>query len=317
MFLLVAAVGTARCGDSGTVLGSDGDREDASDSTIALDGGASVDDSGADDGVPAGCECLNPLDVCDRDWCVRTAYTCNALHACETGYECTPDSRCRCVDPNVCGIRCDRTGYCPGERFPPLTCAPDGICRPPLPCLTDAMCPAGQLCIGVAELYPTCAAPGSVPVGGSCAANTDCAEGACETDVCLHRCRLNSDCDSGLLCGETRNLQLGCMVSTTCTTCTGAGQYCSGGANCHGSSCTTNADCPQNCYHELMGAANAGACMDDPIGLACTDEEFASMMAPETCFIFRGCWADDDCESPYECLADMLPADVGFCGRIP
>ena len=326
---LLMAFGANGCGDSGTNLGGDDDQDGSSDSAVPADDGGSADEgTGSDDGGSAedfgggddgagSCECLNPLDSCERDVCVRTAYTCNALHACETGYECTPDSRCRCTDPNICGIRCDRTGFCPGDSFPPLACAPDGICRPPLPCIEDSMCPAGELCIGQADVYPTCAAPGSVAVGGSCTANTNCMEGVCETDVCLHRCRLNSDCDPGLLCGDTRNQQLGCMVATSCTGCTAAGQYCSGGSNCHTSNCTTNAECPENCYHELMGPANAGECMTDPFGLACSDDEFASMMSPETCLVFRGCWDDDDCESPYECVLGPFPTDVGFCGRTP
>jgi hypothetical protein len=107
------------------------------------------------------------------------------------------------------------------------------------------------------------------------------------------------------------------MIATGCSGCTDLGQYCSGGSSCHASNCLTNTECLENCYHELMGPANAGECMADPVGLTCADDEFASMTLPGSCLIFQGCWEDDDCESPYACVLGAFPAGVGLCGRTP
>ena len=325
----LAAVAVTACGDSGTNLGGDDDQDVAadadagaedvggSDDGAVLEDTAIRDDAGWPEGT-GGCECVNPLDECVADTCVRTGYVCNALNACEPGYECGPDSRCHCVDSNVCGIRCDRTGYCPEDPRHGTVCAPDGVCRPVLPCIADAMCFPGDLCAGGGVGQATCVPPGTGGVGSVCTSNTDCAEGVCETAVCLQRCRRNSDCAPGLLCGSTREGQLGCMVETECTGCSGASQYCFGIVRCRDSNCVTGADCPGNCYLDLNSpVVNAGQCMSDPMALPCADDEFASMMALEQCFVHRACWSAEDCGAGYECVPHIMVEGAGFCGRTP
>jgi hypothetical protein len=307
--LLVVIVGG--CYGSGNNGGGDGNDLNLPDTG---GDGSTVNDGQGD--IPGTCECLNPLDECVDDVCVRRDYRCDALHACDPGYECGPDNTCSCVDFDVCGIDCSVTGYCPEGLITSLVCAPDGICRPVLPCVSHQMCPEGQLCIRLVFDYYSCAPPGTGEVGASCTENTDCRYGVCETGICLASCMLNQDCDPGLLCGDTRYGQLGCMTATDCDACSAPTQVCLS-YRCHTGNCLKTADCPGiNCTMDIPGiAVNAGQCMDDPTTIRCEGNEFSSMTLFEYCFIHQACWNDSDCTPPYVCVPLHSDVGVGFCGR--
>jgi len=291
-------------GDDGVLSDNGGD--------IAPDGADGIP-TDADGETTAECMCSNPLDDCTPDDCVRRDYACDALHGCDTGYECAPDGRCHCADITFCGFACSATRPCPAtdEEW---VCASDGICRPPLPCFLDAMCPTNELCIGRGASGEACAAPGTGVIGASCSENTDCLEGSCHSGSCVHRCFVNANCESGLLCGRTDGDQLGCMVTTDCPGCLGPDEYCYY-EQCRAQNCRASGDCEsRNCMIDMSDpTVNAGECRSDAMLPNCSDDELFSIVGQ--CFIPWACWIGTDCPAPYLC-ADIPGLDgMGVCSR--
>jgi hypothetical protein len=337
LVLVMLACTFAACYESGNETGAEDALDDSSDLQVgeedglfdASDLGDGLDDSSdlvvddaydwlVDRETPASCECLNPLDECDESegTCVRRDYTCNAIQGCDPGYECVePEMECRCIDPEICGIDCSRTGFCP-ESWRLQVCAPDGRCRPALPCLSNLMCQDGQLCILSAGDYYTCAPAGTGGLGAPCSENTDCLEGVCETGVCLHRCLINADCEPGFFCGDTRNGQLGCMVSTDCSDCTAPDQYCWAASRCRTGNCLTSADCSSDCILEPHDPTiDAGECGVDGVPPQCEEDEFMLVLWFDHCFAPKACWSDNDCSAPYSCEPHRFIDGTGICGR--
>ena len=280
-----------------------GERPDASD--------------GSADGSPA-CECVNPSDECWEQTCRRAGYTCNALHACESGYECSYDGHCNCIDAGRCGILCARTGYCPSGSWT-LACAADGICRPPLACLSDEMCPPWELCIGSAGIHAVCAPPGTGEVDTPCSANTDCRDGVCTTSVCVPRCRSNADCPAGLTCARTSDNQLGCMLpgrcggscsGDLCDPCTEPDDYCSG-SDCR-RGCLVSGECAEfsDCLLDPRSGGLVGECGSGP---HCGLWEFRQEDR-DRCLIHVACRGDAECPEGYGCFP-YFDDGAGYCGR--
>jgi len=318
---LVAACLAATCG-CGTGQRLAGDEDDG---TGPADVGADADrDSPAEVGGPDGpgeiwddaippelCTCLDPRDGCENLTCVRYGYHCDALHACDVGYECEGGS-CYCHDREICGIDCSETGFCGGLDYS-LVCATDGLCRPPLHCISDEMCAPGQLCINDSAGF-SCITPGSAEVGAACSRDVECREGVCETNICLHRCRSNSDCDAGQFCSGTRENQYGCMVTPGCSSCFGATQYCDEG-RCETGPCRTGADCPGGeCEMHLGPLAFRGRCVSS--ALACRDDEFVGETIPDRCLVHAMCWTAIDCPPGYVCLVHEADG-ANVCARTP
>jgi hypothetical protein len=283
------------------------------------------------DGVTRACACRNPLDTVDANSievvCYRKDYTCNALNLCEAGYECDHHNHCVCVDPAICGIDCSSGDCkCPGNTV----CDPNvDACRPPWMCLDDSMCATGQVCRqGYDGLtFYTCQTQTANAVGESCLRSWECNSGVCYTNVCLQFCTRNADCPDNLLCAEVDHGELGCVINTECNPpCTGPEEYCADwGQECRSDFCRTSADCPGGlCAIELYRPL-AGQCLPygEPDLPDCEDNEFVSMpmLHHGYCIVYRACWSDADCQSPYTCVsADMLGAptivDTGLCARL-
>jgi hypothetical protein len=267
-------------------------------------GAGGVTDSGVPEaGLP--CTCKDSRDVCSGSSCVRKAYTCNALNACDANYTCSAAGQCQCTNLAVCGILCG-SAPCPSG----LDCDhATSTCQTALSCLFDEACAPGERCVGVTqEQAGQCLRTGTDAVGASCTNNTDCATGRCYTGVCLTPCKASSECPSGQACMWEEGAGYVCVAGSCPASCA-AGRACSP-TGCE-TPCDSNSECGSGdrCMEgtSLVGLGSqgaAGACVSGTRTCAAGDMDggFGNPLgATFKCLRDGGCWQDSDCPAGYKC----------------
>jgi hypothetical protein len=287
------------------------------------------DEAVCNEGSNRACACRDPRDVVNTDSyefeCYRKDYQCSALALCDAGYECDHNNRCICISLNLCGIECSGDCNCPEE----FVCDPGtDTCRLPLICLDDSMCTNDYICrqvMGTINHY-TCLPPDGKQVGENCLGSLDCNSSICHTNVCLQFCTKNADCPSGQYCSQLDLGEAGCVFQTECgSTCNAPDEFCGEhGHECMSNYCRTGADCAGDCGLHIDRPL-LGQCLpvDFPEQGFCNDNEFVHTPFSNDghCLIFKACWTDADCPSPYSCFSgDELgappPSGSGLCGRL-
>jgi hypothetical protein len=288
-----------------------------------MDGGA-IDAGRADAGrADAGrrdggrpCVCVDAAAECteDRETCFLAIdcplSACPSDHACMSGP--TGAGRCECTDPVACGVRCSTDDDCAsGFDCDPL----NNVCRVHRRCADALGCGAGQLCDRDQDCQPV----GTLAEGATCASDSDCASGYCESRLCLTRCTRNDECSGTLVCEGTTTSR--CVGATGCGGGCGADELCASGACRAG--CRRTGDCASGDCTTDEGDRGPWTCSAGPA--RCMATEWL-VPEPSTSFCLRHvpCWDDAHCagEAGTTCIWEddlrlLRRRDgSGFCGRV-
>ena len=280
---------------------------------------------------------------------------CRTAADCGPGFLCRnfDASACTC-DPRPgawedCAPRCESNDDCNQTTASDLAdgrgfmcdLSRGGICRTPPSCLSDDECLPGQQCVdnglfihwyvtgdgGLAQLNAPrrCSSPGSLSDGAECIWGAECSSGSCADDQCRPACTNNADCAPDQRCQQGSH---GAPYCTTQAECDGQGeddQLCRRRrwvVSCSPTQPCTRGDCqypdadPGN-YGGYGGLGfGVGQCTEDQ---RCEPDHFRSewvdtWIAP-MCFDYTPCWDDDDCESPYTCMALDAVESTRRCGK--
>lgn len=262
-------------------------------------------------GCPSGQECTGGM-------CVAVMGDGDTCSPCSDGSSCTSGVCLGYPDRNgYCGTTCSSGADCgAGEMCLRLTGIPPQCIRfvggtpscegaTPSGCTSDADCAASQMCDRASGDCVARPPTGTGPLGGPCAAGSDCQSGLCFSGACSESCDgLNPDsCPAGFYCNG--------QASGTC----GDGLCLAGtaGGGALGDACSTNTDCST-----LF--CNGGTCSEPCIpggAVGCADGYACQVGA------IRGCGAcvteragtGDPCAMNEDCASGLCAVQGGntFC----
>ena len=112
------------------------------------------------------------------------------------------------------------------------------------------MCADGDVCTGPEEDDARCRLKGQIPDNGPCERDRDCASYICNSQLCLGRCEVNSDCPLGPVCSRVGGVRaLACVnpVNSDCGMACGMNEVCIEGECSVPNPCRSGADCVGDC----------------------------------------------------------------------
>jgi hypothetical protein len=266
-------------------------------------------------GQPGGIQCSGATPFCEA---TTGRCTANNPNACQLDTDCTNPNEI-CVN-NACTLRCDAPGS--------AGCVAPQVCN-----TTSGRCVQGNL-----------------PLGGTCAADLECASGFClgltinmtSVSVCTTPCGATSQCPLDFTCGEVSGMSFclsetittppatwdtrsGGACSTTTNTCQSG--WCNTGQNQCIETCSRNADCASfggNCWvYEQSGTGGASfdsLCFDpgsgSATGAACSQNAGcrSGICSRYSSTCAQHCCSDADCPASQNC--DFYDLDASHIAKI-